>query len=351
MTSVISEAKKEEEREGEEARRRIWYDKDVSYGQFRNETVAVVGYGIQGRAQALNMMDSGQKVVVALRKEGRSWKQAQQEGCRVMDIGDAVAAADVIHVLIPDMAQRKVYNEFIAPNLSAGKALAFSHGAAIHWKWIVPPKDVDVFLVAPKAPGQRLRELYGENFGTPALVAVHRDYTNRGWERALGLAKAVGCTRAGVLETTFKEEVESDWFGEQADLCGGVDRLVRTSFEVLVENGYNDEVAYFEVLHELKLIVDLIQRYGIAGMYNRVSETARYGGLTRGDKVVNDSSKEAMKQLLRDIQSGRFEREWVEQYEKLGAESFERYMRELREHPIEKTGKKMRAMIWPGSVE
>jgi ketol-acid reductoisomerase len=346
MTTVVSETERRKE-EG----RRIWYDAEVDYGLFKNETVAVVGYGIQGRAQALNMKDSGQKVVVALRKNGKSWGKAERDGCQVMEIPDAVRVSDVIHILTPDMVQGKIYRDFIATNLSGGKALGFSHGAAIHWKWIAPPKNIDVFLVAPKAPGQRLRELYGEKFGTPALVAVDQDYTNRGWERALGLAKGIGCTRAGVLETTFKEEVESDWFGEQSDLCGGVDRLIRTSFEVLVENGYSPEVAYFEVLHELKLIVDLIQRYGIAGMYNRVSETARYGGLTRGKKVINESSKEAMRQLLRDVQSGKFEREWVEQYEKFGKEAFERYMRELQEHQIEKTGRKLRSMIWPGSTE
>jgi ketol-acid reductoisomerase len=325
-----------------------WYDKDVSLAPIRDEVVAVIGYGIQGRAQALNMRDSGLKVVVGLRPGGRSWRLAEEDGMEVLEVKEAVQRGDIVHILIPDMVQAKVYRESIALHLREGQALGFSHGAAIHWGWIKPPEWVDVIMLAPKSPGQRVRELYLEGFGTPALVAVHQDYTGRAWSRILGIAKAVGCTRAGVIKTDFREEVESDWFGEQVDLCGGVDRMIRTAFEVLVENGYQPEVAYFECLHELKLIVDLIQRYGIAGMYRRVSETARYGGLSRGGQVMDAHVKERMKAILEEVRSGRFAEEWRRAYEEEGPEAFEKLMRELEAHPIEQVGRRLRAMMWPG---
>src|SRR5215208_4618297 len=222
-----------------------WLEDQVSLDPIKNQTIAVIGYGIQGRAQASNMMDSGINVIVGLRKGGKTWKQAD------------------------------TYTREIAKHVTEGKALSFSHGAAIHWKWIVPPKNVDVIMVAPKAPGQRVRELYQEGFGTPSLVAVYQDHTGKAWDRVLAMAKAIGSTRPGVIQTTFKEEVETGWFGEQVDLCGGAHTMMMNAFETLVEAGYQPEVAYFECLHELKLIVDLVQKYGIAGMYNRVSETAR----------------------------------------------------------------------------
>jgi len=325
-----------------------WYDKDVSPEGLAGQTVAVIGYGIQGAAQASNLKDSGFNVIVGLRKDGKSWREAAGDGHQVMEIEDAVEKGDVIHLLIPDMEQANLYRNHIEAHLSEGKALSFSHGAAIHWKWIVPPNKVDVIMLAPKAPGRRVRELFKEDFGTPALVAVEQDFSKKAWPRVLAMAKGVGCTRAGVLKTTFKEEVETDWFGEQVDLCGGVVALIRTSFETLVEYGYQPEIAYFECLHELKLIVDLVQKYGISGMYSRVSETARYGGLTRGDRVVGGDSRIAMKNVLEEIRSGGFAKEWVSTYEKEGKRSFERHLDEIRQHPIEVVGKRLRQMMWPG---
>jgi ketol-acid reductoisomerase len=272
---------------------------------------------------------------------------AENDGHKVMEVSKAAENADIIHILIPDMEQTDTYNKEIAPYVTECKALCFSHGAAIHWKWIVPPKNVDVLMVAPKGPGQRVRELYVDGFGTPSLVAVYQDYTNKAWDRVLAIAKGIGSTRPGVIKTTFKEEVETDWFGEQVDLCGGAHALVMSAFETLVEAGYQPEVAYYECLHELKLITDLIHKYGITGMYNRVSETARYGGLTRGPHVIGKDSKNKMKQVLKEIQSGQFAEEWVSNYKKEGKNSFGRYMTEIENHQVEKVGKEMRKMMWP----
>jgi ketol-acid reductoisomerase len=323
-----------------------WFDGDVSLEQLRNKTIAVVGYGIQGGAQANNMKDSGLNVIIGLYKKGKSWKIAENEGHVVKEVQDASKLADIIHILTPDMEQASVYKNGIEQGLSAGKTLNFSHGAAIHWKWIVPPKNVDVVMVAPKGPGQRVRELYQEGFGTPSLVAVYQDYSGNALNTVLGLAKAIGSTRPGVIETTFKEEVETDWFGEQVDLCGGAHSLVLNAFETLVESGYQPEVAYYECVHELKLIVDLIYKYGITGMYNRVSETARYGGLTRGPIIINNQVKENMKQVLKDIQSGEFANEWASVYKKDGKNSFVRFMNQLEKSQIEVVGKEMRRMMW-----
>lgn len=328
-----------------------WLDNQVSLDPLKNQTVAVIGYGIQGRAQASNMKDSGLNVIVGLRKGGKTWKQAESEGHKVMEVAEAAKTADIIHILIPDMEQADTYAKEIANHVTQGKALSFSHGAAIHWKWIVPPNNVDVIMVAPKGPGQRVRELYQEGFGTPSLVAVYQDHTGKAWDRVLALAKAIGSTRPGVLQTNFKEEVETDWFGEQVDLCGGTHAMVMNAFETLVEAGYQPEVAYFECLHELKLIVDLVQKYGITGMYNRVSETARYGGLTRGPRVVDNEAKKKMKEALKEIQSGEFAEEWVSRYKKEGKNSFARYMTEIENHQIEKVGKEMRKMMWPDAPE
>ncbi len=324
-----------------------WHDNEVSLDPLKDQTIAVIGYGIQGRAQASNMKDSGMNVIVGLRKNGKTWSMAENDGHRVMEVSKAAENADIIHILIPDMEQTDTYNKEIAPYVTEGKALCFSHGAAIHWKWIVPPKNVDVLMVAPKGPGQRVRELYVDGFGTPSLVAVYQDYTNKAWDRVLAIAKGIGSTRPGVIKTTFKEEVETDWFGEQVDLCGGAHALVMSAFETLVEAGYQPEVAYYECLHELKLITDLIHKYGITGMYNRVSETARYGGLTRGPHVIGKDSKNKMKQVLKEIQSGQFAEEWVSNYKKEGKNSFGRYMTEIENHQVEKVGKEMRKMMWP----
>jgi len=297
------------------------------------------------------MKDSGLNVIVGLKEGGKSWQKAQNDGHKVMSVAQACKEADIIHVLIPDMIQSKIFKEEIGPNLSEGNALSFSHAAAIHWKWIVAPNNVDVIMVAPKGPGSKVRETYLDGFGTPSIVAVNQDFTKTAWDRTLGMAKAIGSTRAGVIQTTFQEEVETDWFGEQADLCGGTASMVTNAFETLVEAGYQPEIAYFEVLHELKLIVDMIQRYGIAGMYRRVSETARYGGLTRGPVVMNKENKEQMKQILEQIKDGAFNEEWISDYEKNGKNAFDRYMKELEDHQIEKVGKNMRKMMWPDSTE
>ena len=329
----------------------IWKDEDVSLDPIKDQTIAVLGYGIQGNAQSNNMKDSGLNVIVGVKEGGSSWQKAQADGHKVMSIAEATKAGDIIYVLIPDMVQAKVYKEEIGPNLSEGNALSFSHAAAIHWKWIEAPNNVDVIMIAPKGPGSKVRETYQQGFGTPSIVAVHQDYTKKAWERTLGIAKAIGSTKAGVIKTTFKEEVETDWFGEQADLCGGCASMVINSFETLVEAGYQPEIAYFEVLHELKLIVDMIQRYGINGMWRRVSETARYGGLTRGSVVMNAETKERMKKVLEEIQNGTFNEEWISEYQKNGKNAFDRYMKELDSHQIEQVGKKMRQMIWPDSKE
>ncbi len=324
-----------------------WLDDEVSLDPIKDLTIAVLGYGIQGSAQACNMKDSGINVIVGLRPGGRSWSNAEKDGHTVMSVAESVKQADIIHILIPDMEQEKTFKNEIGPSLSANKAISFSHGAAIHWKWIVSPENVDVFMVAPKGPGQRVRELYLDGFGTPSLVAVHQDYTKKAWDRVLALAKSIGSTRPGVLQTSFKEEVETDWFGEQVDLCGGVHNMVVKSFETLVEAGYQPEIAYFECLHELKLIVDLVQKYGITGMYNRVSETARYGGLTRGKRTIDQNSKNNMKQILDEIQSGQFAKEWVENYRKDSKTAFAKLLDEVEKHEIEKVGKDLRKMMWP----
>ena len=324
-----------------------WLDNEVSLDPLRNLKIAVIGYGIQGAAQASNMKDSGLNVCVGLRPGGKTWAKAENDNHEVKVVSDAVKDSDIIHILIPDMEQEETFKTEIAPYLTENKTISFSHGAAIHWKWIDPPKNIDVIMIAPKGPGQRVRELYLDGFGTPSLVAVHQDYTKKAWEKTLALAKSIGSTKPGVLETTFKEEVETDWFGEQVDLCGGVHQMILKSFETLVEAGYQPEIAYFECLHELKLIVDLVQKYGITGMYTRVSETARYGGLTRGKRVIDTDSKEKMKEVLAEIQSGQFANEWVNNYKKEKKLAFRGMLQELENHEIEKVGKDLRKMMWP----
>ena len=330
---------------------RRWHDNDINLDDIKQEKFAVIGYGIQGRAQANNMKDSGLNVAIGLRPEGKSWEIAKKDGHKVMPVEEATKDVDIVHLLVPDMEQSALYKREIEPHLSEGMALSFSHGAAVHWKWIKPLANVDVIMVAPKGPGQMVRELFLQGFGTPSLVAVDQDYTTKAWNRVLGLAKAIGSSRPGLLGTTFKEEVETDWFGEQVDLCGGTHSLVLNAFETLVEAGYQPEVAYFECLHELKLIVDLIHRYGIVGMYNRVSETARYGGLTRGPMVISTGTKTIMKKVLNEIQSGSFAEEWLSVYEKDGKNSFEGAKRKIQDHEIERVGTVMRNMMWPGDGE
>ena len=328
-----------------------WKDEDISLDPIKDQMIAVIGYGIQGDAQANNMKDSGLNVVVGLKEGGVSWQKAKDDGHEVLSVSDATKKADIIHILIPDMVQAKVYKEEIAPNLSEGKALSFSQAPAIYWKWIDAPENVDLIMVAPKGPGSKVRETYLQNFGTPSIVAVEQDKTGKAWDRTLGIAKAIGSARAGLIQTTFKEEVETDWFGEQADLCGGSASMVVNAFETLVEAGYQPENAYFEVLHELKLIVDMIQRYGINGMWRRVSETARYGGLTRGPMVMTNETKERMKKVLDMIQDGTFNEEWIKNYQTEGKTAFDKYMKDLDNHQIESVGKQMSKMMWPDSTE
>ena len=328
----------------------IWHDKDLTLDHIKDQTISIIGYGIQGAAQASNLKDSGLNVIVGARKDGSSWNKALDDGHVVMEISKATEQSDIIHILIPDMEQPKLYEEHIKPYLEEGNALGFSHGLVINYEWIKPPDYVDVIMIAPKAPGHRVRELYLEGFGTPALVAVKQDSTNNALNRALSIAKGLGCARAGLLQTTFKEEVETDLFGEQADLCGGVTSLIQNSFDTLVKRGYQPEVAYFECLHELKLIVDLVQQYGLTGMYKRVSETARYGGLTRGNRVIDETSSAEMEKILDEIQSGQFANEWRAIYDKEGKQSFDKYLDKISSHQIEFTGKKLRDMMWPDKI-
>jgi len=324
-----------------------WQDDDVTLDVLKDQKITLLGYGIQGRAQACNMRDSGVDVTIGLRNKSKTWETAEADGHRVMELSEAAETGDIIHFLIPDMEQAEAYLKHVSTHLKDGKTLSFSHGAAIHWRWIIAPKTVDIIMVAPKGPGQLVRELYLQGFGTPSLVAVYQDYTKKAWDKVLALAKCIGSTRPGVLQTSFQEEVETDWFGEQADLCGGVHSLILSAFDTLIEDGYQPEVAYFECLHELKLIVDLIQKYGLTGMYNRVSETARYGGLTRGTRVIGEESKKRMKEVLHEIRSGQFADEWVSAYKKEGRYSFDRYVKEIENHQMEKVGKELRKMMWP----
>jgi ketol-acid reductoisomerase len=326
---------------------KTWKDSDISLDPIKNQTIAVIGYGIQGDAQANNLKDSGLKVIVGLKEGSPTWNKAKSDGHAVMSVAEATKQGDIVHILLPDMIQSQVYKDEIGPNLSAGKALSFSHAAAIQWNWI----NVDVIMVAPKGPGSKVRETYQEGFGTPAIVAVYQDKTGKAWDRVLAIGKGIGSARAGLIQTTFKEEVETDWFGEQADLCGGCASMVTNAFETLVEAGYQPEIAYFEVLHELKLIVDMIQRYGINGMWRRVSETARYGGLTRGPMVMDKENKAKMKKVLDMIQDGTFNEEWISEYRKNGKNAFDRYMKQLESHQIEQVGRQMRKMMWPDSKE
>jgi ketol-acid reductoisomerase len=320
---------------------KIYYDADASLEPLRGKTIAVIGYGSQGRAQALNLRDSGLRVVVGLRSEGRSYEVAKADGFEPVPMEVAAERGDVILMLVPDVPMAEVYSRYVEPHLKPGKTLVFAHGYNVHFGRIRPPKDVNVVLVAPKSPGPLLRQKFLEGKGVPALVAVHNDATGEAKSVALAIAKGLGCTRAGVIETTFAEETETDLLGEQAVLVGGVMELIKKGFEVLVENGYQPELAYFEVCNELKLIVDLIYSGGLMGMLRAVSDTAKYGGLTVGPRIVDEHVKENMRRALRAIRSGEFERSWTgnpRAYEEL-----ERLMRELEQHPLEKVGRELRA--------
>lgn len=321
---------------------KVFHDPDIDEKILTGKRVAVIGYGSQGRAQSLNMRDSAVDVLIGLRPGG-SWSQAESDGFDVYPISEASRIADIIVMLIPDMAMPKVYREEVVPNLKSGKTLQFAHGFNIHYGEIIPPGDVDIIMVAPKSPGPEMRRQYEANFGVPALVAVHQNPSGKAMETALAVAKAIGSGRAGVIETTFKEETESDLFGEQAVLCGGVDQLIRRGFKVLTENGYAPELAYFEVLNELKLIVDLIYKSGLSGMYRAVSETANYSGMNVGPKIVDDHVEENMRQALKAVQDGTFAKRWIAE----GAQGFpelKRLQKECESLEIERVGRQVRRM-------
>ncbi len=323
---------------------KVYTDKDADLGVFTNKTVAILGYGSQGHAHALNLKDSGVKVIIGLYEGSKSKPVAESHGFEVVETGEAVRRADVIMVGLPDMKQADVYESSIKPNLTKGKTLLFSHGLAIHFGLIKLPKDVDCIMVAPKGPGHMVRRLYAEGKGMPALVAVAQDKSKKALKTALAWAKGIGSTRAGVLKTSFKEETETDLFGEQAVLCGGASALVQAGFETLVEAGYQPEMAYFECLHELKLICDLMYESGIAGMRFSISETAKYGDITRGPRVVNKKTKAEMKKILKEIQSGKFTKEWVKEH-KGGLKNYNKLLKAGEKHQIEKTGAYLRSMM------
>lgn len=323
---------------------KTYYNGDANLDVLKDKTVAVIGYGSQGHAHALNLHESGVDVIVGLREDSSSWSDAEEAGLKVYETSEAAAKGDLVMVLIPDQFQKSVYEESIEPNLEEGNALLFAHGFNVHFEQIVPPENVDVFMIAPKGPGHLVRRVFTEGSGVPCLIAIYQDASGTAKETALAYAKGLGGTRAGVLETTFKEETETDLFGEQAVLCGGASELVKTGFEVLVEAGYQPEIAYFECLHELKLIVDLMYEGGVAGMYYSVSDTAEYGGLSRGTRVIDKDTKKRMKNLLEEVQNGDFAKEWLDE-NKEGLPNLSKMRSELGNHKIETVGKRLRSMM------
>src|SRR6266700_3378604 len=323
---------------------KVYTDKDANLEALKNKTLAVLGFGSQGHAHALNLKDSGLNVLIGLYDGSKSIPVAQEKGFEVVSTADAVRRADVIFVALPDTKQPAAYERDIAPNLSKGKSLMFSHGFAIHFKTVVPPKEVDVILVAPKGPGHIVRRQYLEGKGVPALIGVYQNPSRQAKKVALAWAKGIGATRAGVIETTFKEETETDLFGEQTVLCGGATALVLAGYETLVEAGYQPEMAYFECLHELKLIVDLMNEAGVSGMRFSVSETAKWGDVTIGPKIIDASVKKRMKAALKDIQSGKFAKGWVREYQ-TGYKRYNALLKKGEKHSIEKVGARLRALM------
>lgn len=323
---------------------RMYYDADANLDLLAGKTIAIIGYGSQGHAHALNLKDSGMNVVVGLYPGSKSAAKAEAEGLTVKSVADAAAAADFIMILLPDETMKTVYKDQIEPNLKAGDVLAFAHGFNIHFAQIVPPDNVDVVMVAPKGPGHLVRRTYTQGEGVPCLFAVYQDATGQARDRAMAYAKGVGGTRAGILETTFREETETDLFGEQVVLCGGLSALIKAGFETLVDAGYQPELAYFECLHEVKLIVDLIVEGGLAKMRDSISNTAEYGDLTRGPRIVTDATRAEMKKILYEIQTGQFAREFVLENQS-GKPGFTAMRRREAEHPIEEVGKDLRAMF------
>jgi ketol-acid reductoisomerase len=322
----------------------IYYEQDCDLALLESKKIAIIGYGSQGHAHALNLKDSGCDVRVGLYAGSRSWKQAEDAGLSVMTTAEAAAEADIIMILAPDTAQAQLYKNEIAPNLTAGKMLMFAHGFVIHYGQVQPPEDVDVTMIAPKAPGHRVREIFPEGQGVPGLLAVYQDATGQAKQLALAYAKGIGCARAGVIETTFPEETETDLFGEQAVLCGGVSALIKAGFETLVEAGYQPEIAYFECLNELKLIVDLIYQGGLSYMRYSISDTAEHGDYYAGPKIVTDETRQAMKKLLADVQDGTYAREWLLENQ-AGRPSFNLIRKREQNQLIEQVGRQLRAMM------
>ncbi len=323
---------------------KVYTDKDADLKVLKKKTLAIIGYGSQGHAHAQNLKDSGLKVIIGLYAKSKSVAVAKSQGFEVYETAEAVKKADVIMLAVPDMKQPEIYEKDVLPHLTKGKMLAFTHGLAIHFGLIQPPAGVSVIMIAPKGPGHVVRSQFVEGKGVPALIAVHQGDAKEAKAVALAWAKGVGGTRAGVIQTTFKEECETDLFGEQAVLCGGASALVQAGFETLVEAGYQPEMAYFECLHELKLIVDLMVESGISGMRFSISETAEWGDYISGPRVINASSKKAMKAILKDIQTGKFTKEWVKEY-KDGLPRYKQFIKDGQNHPIEKTGQRLRALM------
>jgi len=323
---------------------RMYYEIDANLDLLKGKVIAVMGYGSQGHSQSQNLKDSGLKVVIGLRPGSPRWKRAEDAGFEVMTVSEAASKADIIQILLPDETQSKIYYAEIEKYVTAGKTLVFSHGFNIHYGQIVPPKDVDVIMIAPKSPGHLVRRTYTEGAGVPALIAVHQDASGKAKELALAYAKGIGSTKAGVLETTFAEETETDLFGEQAVLCGGASELVKAGFDTLVEAGYQPEIAYFECLHELKLIVDLMYEGGISWMRYSVSDTAQYGDMTIGKRIINKETRKEMKKVLEEIQDGRFAKAWLLESQ-VNRPAFNAMTRMGENHPIEKVGEKLRGMM------
>jgi len=323
---------------------KVYYEKDANLDLLKGKRIAIIGYGSQGHAQAQNLRDSGLDVIVSEVEGTDNYRLAVEHGFKPVPCAQAAKEADIIQILIPDTVQGKVYKKDIEPHLKEGNALAFSHGFNIRFKEIVPPENIDVFMVAPKGPGHLVRRMFTEGKGTPALVAVEQDYTGKAKDIALAYAKGIGCTRAGVIETTFTEETETDLFGEQVILCGGVSELIKSAFDTLVEAGYQPEIAYFECLHELKLITDLIYEGGITWMRYSVSDTAEYGDLTRGKRVITQTTRDEMKKILSEVRDGSFAKEWIAENE-AGCPKFNELREKEKRHLIEKVGKELRSMM------
>ena len=328
---------------------RVYYDRDADASRLTGRTIAIIGYGSQGHAHALNLQESGAKVIVGLRPSGASWRKAEAAGLEVRSVAEAARAAGTIMMLVPDQDCRTIYDESIAPALGRGKTLMFAHGFNIHFNEIKPPAEVDVSMIAPKSPGHLVRSEFQAGRGVPGLVAIHQDASGKALANALAYAAGVGCTRAGVIETSFKEETETDLFGEQVVLCGGVSQLIKAGFETLVEAGYKPEMAYFECLHELKLIVDLIYSGGLKYMRYSISDTAEFGDYTRGPRIITEATRQEMRKILAEIQSGQFAREWLAEH-RSGGSNFARMRQADADHLIEKVGPELRAMM-PWSEE